>query len=57
MSYVSPDRTFQVGQFNQVLQHGLEVLVVVLETSSKHHLAYDVGHGIVEQLRRVKWLT
>ena len=54
---MSPYGALQVDRFRQVRQHGLEVVIAVVEPSPKHYLADDVGYSIVEQVHRVKWLT
>lgn len=56
MSYKSPYGAFQIGHLCQVVQHPLEHVVSVVEAPSKHYLADDVGHGVVQQGHRVKRL-
>lgn len=56
-SYQSPDGAFQIGHVCQILQHGLEVVVIVVKPSPKHSLADDVGYCIVQAWDGVKGLA
>lgn len=55
--YQGPYRALQIGHVGQIPQHALEVVVGVVEASPKHDLADDVGHSVVYQGHRVKWLS